>query len=53
MDKWTEDVLKHTMYQRFIGKIMFCMVKIFPEGADAARELHDTSRVQDDNNGKR
>jgi hypothetical protein len=27
------------MYIRLIGKIMFLVVKIFPEGANAAREL--------------
>jgi hypothetical protein len=39
MDKWTNDPLEHTMYQRIMRKIMFIMVKIFPEGANAAQEL--------------
>jgi hypothetical protein len=39
MEKWTEDAMEHTMYRRIVGKIMFCVVKIFPEGANAAREL--------------
>ncbi len=38
-EKWTEDAIEHTMYRKIVGKIMFCEVKIFPEGANAAREL--------------
>jgi predicted secreted protein len=39
--KWfdTKEALEHTMYRRLVGKIIFCIVKIFPEGANAAREL--------------
>jgi hypothetical protein len=39
MEKWQEDAVDHTMYRKIIGNIMFCVVKIFPEGANAAREL--------------
>jgi hypothetical protein len=39
MERWTENALEHTMYRRLVGKIMFCVVKIFPEGTNAAREL--------------
>lgn len=39
MAKWQEDAVDHTMYRKIVGKIMFCVVKIFPEGANAAREL--------------
>jgi hypothetical protein len=38
-DKWIEDPMEHTMYRRIVGKIMFLVVKLFPEGANAAREL--------------
>jgi hypothetical protein len=37
--KWVSDPMEHTMYRRLVGKIMFLVVKIFPEGANAAREL--------------
>jgi hypothetical protein len=37
--KWCEDPIEHTMYRRIVGKIMFLVVKVFPEGANAAREL--------------
>jgi hypothetical protein len=39
MEKWVEEPIKHTMYKKIKGKIMFCVVKIFPEGAKAEREL--------------
>jgi hypothetical protein len=39
MEKWTEEAMEHMMYSRIVGKIMFCVLKIFPEGANAAREL--------------
>ncbi len=38
-EKWIQDPLEHTMYRRIVGKIMFLVVKVFPEGANAAREL--------------
>lgn len=38
-EKWLEDPLDHTIYWQIVGKIMFLVVKIFPEGANAAREL--------------
>jgi hypothetical protein len=37
-EKWTNDPLEHMMYRRLMGKIMFIVVKTFPEGANAARE---------------
>jgi hypothetical protein len=40
MDEWTDDPLKQTMYRRIVGKILFIVAKIFPEGANATtREL--------------
>ena len=37
--KWVENPIGHTMYRRLMGKMMFLVVKIFPEGANVAREL--------------
>jgi hypothetical protein len=39
MEKWLEEPIHHTMYRKIVGKIMFCMCKIFKEGLNAAREL--------------
>jgi hypothetical protein len=50
MQKWTEDPIEQTMYRKIVCKIMFCVVKIFPEGSNAAREL--ASRTQLHNSGK-
>jgi hypothetical protein len=39
MENWTEEPIKNTMYRKIVRKIMFCVVKIFLEGAKAAKEL--------------
>ena len=39
MEKWTGEPLEQTMYRKIVGKIMFCVTKIFPEASNAAREL--------------
>jgi hypothetical protein len=39
MAKWTNDPLEHIMYSRIVGKIMFIMMKIFPEGANSTKRL--------------
>jgi hypothetical protein len=37
--KWISDPMEHYMYRRIVGKIKFLVVKIFPKGANPAREL--------------
>jgi hypothetical protein len=39
MQKWTKDPIKQTMHRKIVGKIMFCVVKIFPEGSNAVRAI--------------
>jgi hypothetical protein len=52
MEKWAEDPLEHTMYRRLVGKIMFIVMKIFSEGANAEGSWLDTLPILDQITGR-
>jgi hypothetical protein len=39
MVKHIGDPVEHAMYRKIVGKIMYVVIKLFPEGANAGREL--------------